>query len=532
MKVKNKLALYGFGAGGILGIAALWNIVGKKKQIIEEFISSYKENFDSDFIIVTLSSAVLEYKECLDSINAAVGNTMRFVTKLPSVSRDAAIYLDHAGYFHNESLYGGYYHSYSGSGNAVFSYRYRKGIQDDKLVSWLNESQFITDRNTKNCILLGTGYNKFDDNKAINSFIASMNYVKSIIQKYNIQYFSIAGDTNLFSAFWYGILSKLFPNDLWISPRSEDQFFSLNSASELCTPDFIAVSRKMAPYGMIYYPEELVGEINLQHYFIVGKALYEPKNFTLKYRNKLLKHHEKFKRDLIMKIINERIFSKFKPKVDGLKSTSINWEKFDLTQMGKFETDKTERNIVHLNNLLAFIGATLGFCSMFYVSYTLTREKREKKYENRREWNKVRRLLIKNKIPNAAVRTRDYIRLKQENPDISDNLIFIKLLPPIALVYNIERWTTTANLEIKNMPVLFSNDGVIIAKDNYNDKTFIKFPTNIHTSIENLTQLPCIQDKNKDKVREKKITCNQPCAINNKSSKMILWEDSTYPQLL
>lgn len=302
------------------------------------------------------------------------GNTKYNVLGIPHISNDDAIVLN------SPILAGSYYASYSGNSDAVFSYKYSKSIIEDKLVEWYKPSDYIRERNKLNNLLVeegGTRINKshiilhsylfngenavhanytcwFDYNgglkskRSIQSFINGMNYIYDYIKKHNIRYYTIAGDANILSHYWTTYLNYKFGrNNVYLSPGEENYFYTLNDESGISTPDFILISKTIAPFGVSFYMDELLFETSGQHYYLVAEIFKTDnaennKKIIMKHKSKIL---------AVTTIINSRI-KKYPTKLLIKKADVFNLEEYDLSGSTKYLPNTDELKIEHIYKII------------------------------------------------------------------------------------------------------------------------------------------------------------------------------------
>lgn len=230
------------------------------------------------------------------------GNPKKSVENTPFVSNANAISLDG-----DNSYAGSYYGALSGHGDAIFVNKTMH--QGEANVEWWADDSYITDNRSANkCILMEEGgakgalvllpfiYNgkravvfnysyqgkeESDNKTAIASFSGCMNWIDQFIHDNKVVYFIIMGNAALQSVIWSQIIEIAFIDHAYfLSPRAKDNFITLNVNKGLSTPDFMLVSKTMAPYGVRFGLREPRYLTSTQHYSLVAEIFKRPNVFA------------------------------------------------------------------------------------------------------------------------------------------------------------------------------------------------------------------------------------------------------------
>lgn len=292
-----------------------------------------------------------------------------FPKTIPSLSVDNSIYLDGG-----PILAGSYYHSYSGNSDAVFSYKYSRGVPSNDLANWVNDSKFVEQRtkdtsilqeknghrtkgshiilhkyiyNGKNAVHMNytTVYDSFEKKENIQSFYSAMNYLNNFIKDNKLEYFSAAGDSNILSGYWQKIITNVFGDSVYISPGEKEKVFTCNDNSGLSCPDFIFVCKNMAPHGVSFYIDDPLFDISTQHYYVVCELFKTDNN----QQNNLIRNKHKLQCETIYENTQYRVKHAPKTKVFISDPKTVDLKNIDPNKILTYEPNKNSFDCRHIN---------------------------------------------------------------------------------------------------------------------------------------------------------------------------------------
>lgn len=217
----------------------------------------------------------------------------------------------------SSGIYGAYYSSLSGCGDAIFVNKllYQN---DEKFLKWYYDDKFIENRATNTCILYHSNsadqcsyiticpfiYNdqrasifnysvdyqeSYTSDVAINHFIGFLYYIQRYIETNDVKYFVINGNANVYSIIWKQLINRILNNkDYYLSPTAAENFITNNSTNNCTTPEFVIVSKSFAPYGVEFDTTELIYDCSYSHYPIIARILSCQSIPTEKYKYELI----------------------------------------------------------------------------------------------------------------------------------------------------------------------------------------------------------------------------------------------------
>lgn len=292
------------------------------------------------------------------------GNRKQALSKAPFMSAENALYLEGS-----EVYAGSYYCAMSGDGDAIMLNKYM-GQKNGHRMLWWAESKYIEDRYPKNCILKEVNGTKtslskltlmpfvFDDKNAlianytfwyetstdqVKSFIGAMNYIKQYIAKYKVTYYVIAGDSNVLSKIWSNVGRSVFGADIYMSPIADTGFYTCNDNSGCRTPDFMFISKSLAPYGVRFDLAEPMFTTSTQHYALIAEILNRPIDPNRPTEPSM---HETIYNNFI-KVRMTKL-----PNTTIEKGSNYDLTKYDLKAIGKYEPNLEEATFQHLCDVL------------------------------------------------------------------------------------------------------------------------------------------------------------------------------------
>lgn len=269
-----------------------------------ETMQSLSSSFDGKPIdIYGLNRLSLRETEYNNGPNELLfGNPEKSVENTPFISNENAISLDG-----DNSYAGSYYSALSGHGDAIFVNKTMH--QGEASVEWWANDSYITDnRSASKCILMEEGGDKgtvvllpfiyngkraavfnysyqgkeeSDNKTAITSFSKCLNWIDQFIHDNKVVYFIIMGNAALQSVIWSQVIEIAFIDHAYfLSPRAKDGFITSNTNKGLTTPDFMLVSKTMAPYGVRFGLRETRYLTSTQHYSLVAEIFKRPNVFA------------------------------------------------------------------------------------------------------------------------------------------------------------------------------------------------------------------------------------------------------------
>lgn len=312
-----------------------------------------------------LASRDVEYENGPNEL--LFGNRILTLSKAPFVSQDNTLYLDGGGVYA-----GSYYSVISGHGDAIMLNKYM-GQKDKHTLSWWVDSLYIQHRTMVTCVLKEQGstktklskltlmpfvfddknalvvnysywYDGYDTQQSIKSFIGAMNYIKKYIARNDVTYYVIAGDANLLSKIWSNVGSSVFGEDVYMSPIADTGFYTCNDASGCHTPDFMFISKTLAPHGVRFDLLEPMFVTSTQHYALIAEILnrpIDPKQPTDEPMYKTIYNNS-------IKLRTIKV-----PTTAIEKGSTYDLAGYDLNAIGKYIANTDESTFKHLCDVLS-----------------------------------------------------------------------------------------------------------------------------------------------------------------------------------
>lgn len=220
-----------------------------------------------------------------------------------------------------------------------------KKINEDKQMSYLIITKYLYNNQPAIHVNYINKKKGLVNNTLFQTFIGFINYINSYLNIHKIKYFTIAGCSQIVSARWQAYVKNVFQNNVFISPGIKDGFITTNDPVEgVSTPDFIIVSKSLAPYGVYFYVTELTYDYNPSKYLLVAEIL--------KFKNQDLKTKNDKTKDIYAKVMN-RARTDVSMLIDKVTGNEVFLNRFNTEQVNVYiPLKKTLSEGQHLTTLL------------------------------------------------------------------------------------------------------------------------------------------------------------------------------------
>lgn len=331
----------------------------------------------NDVFIINLANNLPKDKNNLEkhtrkSKRIMYGNYEKYVKELPHISDNNI-----SGYEEEIFIYG-YKSCISWHGDSVLINPNLRGVNDEKINWYYENTSFINDRipdktffsetpitdkhnkstSYSHIIITRYLYNSSPaihinyivrkagmSEQGVKSFIGFLNYVKKFLDDNKIFYFSIAGNSNIRSAQWKKISYAIFHDSVYISPGIEKKFITDNDLKNcIRCSNFIIISKKMAPYGICFYVSKPKLEYISNKYILVAEIISKKNknNYRPIYDNT----------EEIYENIEEEKNNNTGIVIDNLTENEVSLDQYDTELLNTYLPDTKKNYTYHISDIL------------------------------------------------------------------------------------------------------------------------------------------------------------------------------------